>query len=152
MALKRRNGDIFDSKCQTLVCPVNCVGVMGAGLAKAFKKRYPEILHPYIAECNSGRLVPGELSVYPLGDGKQQVLFFPTKRHWQYRSRIDWVEKGLAKLLESHEELDITSLSLVPLGCGLGGLDEKEVIPLIEGMAEKAPFDVELCVGDGIPF
>jgi O-acetyl-ADP-ribose deacetylase (regulator of RNase III) len=136
------DGDIMLSECQTLTCPVNVVGVMGAGLAKTMAREYPGLLHAYRQACRSSKLKVTSLWVYKLPDGRQ-ILCFPTKKHWKDPSRIEWVEHNLKLLSQSWEELNITSLAIPRLGCGLGGLDwDKEVLPLVYKYLDKIPIPV----------
>lgn len=123
-------GNLFDSSAQVLVNPVNCVGVMGAGLAKEFKLRFPEIMGPYSRACQDTTLQLG--GVMLLGtSGKFQVLLFPTKHHWRDSSRLEWVRAGLQSTRTLLEKGGIESIALPRIGCGLGGLSWNEVRPEI---------------------
>lgn len=139
--------DIFESGAQTLVCPVNCVGVMGAGLALAFKHRFAPALFPdYQRVCENGQLKPGEpwLTRWEISS-TPGVLYFPTKDHWRDTSKLADIEAGLAMLAEHYADWwGITSIAIPALGCGLGGLDWADVKPLIESALEPTDMRVEL--------
>ena len=130
-------GDIFDSGAEALVNPVNCVGVMGAGLALGFKRRWPAYFAHYVAACRSGELRPGRIHEYwTNSEEKPNVIFsLPTKMDWQLPSRLEDVDAGLAALVRrvniANEMFGISSIAVPALGCGLGGLDWAEVEPLM---------------------
>jgi len=129
MPLVFRGGDLLADDAEVLVDPVNCVGIAGAGLAKAFRVRFPAIDGPYRAACRDGSLRPGRCVEVPSGDGRTVVLF-PSKRHWRDPSRLDDVVAGLEGLAVLLEEASSAALPLV--GCGLGGLRPLEVVPVVE--------------------
>jgi len=118
------SGNILDSTCQTLVNPVNCVGVAGAGLALEFKNRFPAVHEEYVGLCRKGAMTPGRPR---LVRGKQNIVLFPTKNHWQYPSDIQWVAGGMSILRAHRAAWGIESLAVPALGCGLGGLRWPEV-------------------------
>lgn len=121
---------LFDSPAQTWVNTVNTVGVMGKGVAKEFKARFPPMYAEYRALCQEKRLSIGQLHLWR---GEQQwVLNFPTKTTWRMPSKLHYVEQGLEKFVKSYRELGITSVSFPPLGCGNGNLDWGQVRPLME--------------------
>ena len=124
-----KTGDIFDSPAQVITNTVNCVGVMGKGLAREFKKKFPAMYNDYKTKCHAGKVVPGR--PYLWEDDRVQILNFPTKRHWRQGSFLSDVEEGLKYLAETYAKMGITSLALPPLGCGNGGLDWSEVKNLI---------------------
>ena len=115
-------GDIFSSSAKILVNPVNCVGVMGAGLAKEFAHRYPEILVPYRKECAEKTLHLGRVALVPTRKDHPMVLLFPTKNNWSDRSHINWIEQGLESTKRILEWGGVESIAFPKLGCGLGGL------------------------------
>lgn len=128
------SGDIFESGAQALVNPVNCVGTMGAGLALAFKRRY-RIFGAYQVACATGKMKPGHLVVCQIinpPDSTEAVICFPTKRHWRDDSRIEDIEAGLKSLVRVIQILPIKSIAIPALGCGYGGLEWKDVRPLVE--------------------
>lgn len=122
--IKYKTGSIFDSKKQYLVNPINCVGVMGRGLAAEFRMRYPEMFKWYQEECRQGRILTG--FVYPW---EKKVMLFPTKNDWRYKSKYIWIEQGLMCM---KEYFPYSSFALPRLGCGLGGLEWLRVKDLIE--------------------
>ena len=125
------SGDLLASDAQVLVNPVNCVGVMGKGLAKAFADRFPTILPPYQAACRERRLRPGQVQFLTLPDGRV-IANLPTKDHWRDPSRIEWVRDGLAALRLKVLDRGLSSIAIPPLGAGLGGLRWRDVRSEIE--------------------
>lgn len=122
---------IFESSAQTLVNTINCVGVMGKGLALEFKNRYPAMFDKYKSFCDKGVFKPGVLWIYKAEDGKW-ILNFPTKIDWRNPSEMSYIEEGLTKFVEIWKEKGITSIAFPLLGCNNGGLNPDEVIPLME--------------------
>lgn len=139
MLLFRRT-DIMESNAQTVVNTVNCVGVMGKGLAKAFKDRYPAMFEAYVAICDQGLLQPGKLWLWQ--DSDQWVLNFPTKKHWRQPSRLEWIEAGLEKFVREYAARGITEISFPRLGCGNGNLDWADVKPLMLRYLAHLPIPV----------
>ncbi len=134
-------GNIFESAAQVLTNTVNCVGVMGKGVALEFKQRYPALFEDYQTRCQRGEVQPGAL--YMWEDSYVQVLNFPTKRHWREKSEIGDIELGLKCLAMKYQDFGIQSIALPALGCGNGGLDWGIVRPLIERyLGEIADLDV----------
>ncbi len=142
-----KTGDIFKEEADAIVNTVNCVGVMGRGIALQFKKLFPENFKVYEAACKQKEVVPGKMFVYETGSlvGPKYVINFPTKRHWRGASRMEDIESGLQDLAEIIVKLHIKSIAIPPLGCGLGGLDWNEVRVLIENTLSRLP-DVEIIV------
>ena len=142
------NGSVFDIPAQTIVNTVNCVGVMGAGLAKECKARYPDMFREYVRYCNDGLLEPGKLHLWK--GPSQWVLNFPTKGHWRYPSELRWLETGLENLERNYARMGITQLNMPLLGCRNGGLSPDTVIPLIKHyLGYKADLRVNLCMNIG---
>lgn len=123
------SGDIFESKCETLVCPVNCQGVMGKGLALAFKNKYPQMFFKYKELCNKHLLLPGNLWLWKGTD--KNVLCFPTKMQWRLPSNEEWILQGIQKFRLYYQEKGIDSVAFPLLGAGLGGLDKEKVLNLM---------------------
>jgi len=139
------NGTIFESSAQTLVNTINCVGVMGKGLALEFKNRYPAMFDKYKSFCDKGVFKPGVLWIYKAEDGKW-ILNFPTKVDWKNPSKIEYIEEGLKKFVEIWKEKGITSIAFPLLGCNNGGLDADEVIPIMEKyLSQCEGLDVTIC-------
>lgn len=123
-------GSIFDSHCEALVNPVNCVGVSGAGLALEFKKRFPRAHLKYAEYCRAGNLDPGEaFTDYDYG---HQLIFLATKKHWRDGSNLEWIRDGAVTLRELIGTLRLQSIAVPALGCGYGGLDWADVKAVIE--------------------
>lgn len=127
-------GDILDAKTEALVNTVNCVGIMGRGIALQFKNHFPKNFKAYEAACDRNELRPGRMFVYStdLMNGPKFIINFPTKRHWRGKSRIEDIESGLIALRHEIESRQIRSIAIPPLGSGLGGLDWNEVRAKIE--------------------
>jgi O-acetyl-ADP-ribose deacetylase (regulator of RNase III) len=134
-------GNLLQSEAEALVNTVNCVGVMGKGIALQFKQAYPEMARVYEAACKRDEIKPGTVQVWPTGalHGPKCVINFPTKRHWRGRSRIEDIESGLIALAEAIREHGISSIAVPPLGCGNGGLAWSKVRPMIEEAFAKLP-------------
>jgi O-acetyl-ADP-ribose deacetylase (regulator of RNase III) len=117
-------GDLLAADVEALVNTVNCVGVMGRGIALQFKDAYPANFAEYAAACTAGKVVPGKMHVHATGQltNPRFIINFPTKRHWRGNSRIEDIETGLIDLRKVIVERKIMSIALPPLGSGLGGL------------------------------
>lgn len=141
--IKYLTGDILFSKCQTLVNPVNCVGVMGKGLALRFRKAYPDMFLRYKSICQRGLLKPGMLWLYQsITDTK--VLCFPTKEDWREPSRSVWIEDGLSKFVTTYKEKGITSAAFPLLGAGNGGLDKSTAMAILEEHLRDCDIPIEI--------
>ncbi len=151
--------DIFKSDCQAIVNPVNCVGVMGAGLAKAFKEKYPEVFETYLKACNqtdmSKKLRIGTCLTVRANDGKF-IINLPTKDHFKNPSKMEYVEKGVDALIRNILHFDIKSVAIPALGAGLGGLNWKDVKEVISNkmnnLTLKDGTRVEIELYDPVPF
>lgn len=134
-------GDILAAQAEALVNTVNCVGVMGRGIALQFRKAFPENFDAYRKACARGELRPGALFVFEANrlHGPRFIINFPTKRHWRGKSRIEDIRLGLESLVEEVRRRGISSIAVPPLGCGLGGLDWQRVRPLIEDSFASLP-------------
>jgi O-acetyl-ADP-ribose deacetylase (regulator of RNase III) len=137
MTIEFKTGDMFEEPTEAIVNTVNCVGVMGKGVALEFKRRWPENFRAYKRLCDAKQLAPGQIFVFEnsdfLGKAKHRFLInFPTKTHWRSNSKIEFIESGLDSLVSEIIRLNIQSVSLPPLGCGNGGLDWHDVRLLIE--------------------
>jgi O-acetyl-ADP-ribose deacetylase (regulator of RNase III) len=140
-----KKGDLFNSECQTLVNTVNCVGIMGKGIALAFKNKYPKMFLSYKSICNKGLLKPGTLQLYTKYD--KFILNFPTKLDWKNPSKIEYIEEGLKKFVETYKDKNITSIAFPLLGCNNGGLTwEKQVKPLMERYLNDIDIKVEIYI------
>ncbi len=133
-------GDILKADADALVNTVNCVGVMGRGVALQFKQAYPENFRAYAAACKRGDVQPGRMFVFETGALTPRLIVnFPAKRHWRVRSRIEDIQSGLDALVEEIRVRAVKSVAIPPLGTGLGGLDWREVRPLIEESLARLP-------------
>lgn len=132
--IKFLTGDILKNEAEVLVNTVNCVGVMGRGIALQFKEAFPENFNAYADACKRNEVTPGKLFVFETGQltPPRYIVNFPTKRHWRGKSRIEDIEAGLKSLVTFIQTKAIRTIALPPLGSGLGGLDWKVVRPLIE--------------------
>ena len=138
--LERGSGDLLVAEVDALVNAVNCVGVMGKGIALAFKQRYPENYRVYRTACGRGEVVPGRMFVVELGSSMPKyVINFPTKRHWRSPARLADIEAGLKDLVRVIDEYGIGSIAVPALGAGNGGLLWPEVEPLIAAALGELP-------------
>lgn len=144
MAIKHINGNIFNTGCQTIVNTVNCVGVMGKGIALVHRLRYPTMDEEYKELCKKKLIQIGSLWLYTKEANAPWILNFPTKFHWKYPSRIEWIEQGLNKFVENYEKKGITSIAFPLLGTHNGGLDSGEVKKLMVEHLQKCNIDIEI--------
>jgi len=144
MSVKHIRGNIFNTKCQTIVNTVNCVGVMGKGIALVHKLRYPEMYLEYKNHCAKGLIKPGHLSLYTKQTNAPWIINFPTKFHWKYPSKIEWLESGLQKFVESYEKKGITSIAFPLLGTHNGGLDTEIVKNLMDKYLSQCSIEIEI--------
>ena len=152
--IESKKGDLFHEDVEALVNSVNCVGVMGRGIALQFKKAFPENFKAYAQACKRGEVQPGRMFVYDLGQitNPRYIINFPTKRHWRAKSRIEDVEAGLQALVAEIRQRKIRSIAVPPLGTNLGGLSWKEVEPRIkEALGRIEDLDVRLFEPGGGP-
>src|SRR3989338_3180888 len=143
-------GDILQSKAQTLINTVNCVGIMGKGIAQEFKNGFIEMFEDYAEGWERKEVKPGVPYLYKTLL-PPQIINFPTKDHWKSVSRITDIERGMQLLLSQYKEWGITSLAIPPLGCGNGQLEWKAVGPLIYRYAGQMEIPVELYGPYGTP-
>ena len=129
-----KTGDILHEDVEVLVNAVNCVGVMGRGIALQFKKVFPENFRAYAIACKNHEVQPGRMFIFETMHltNPRYIVNFPTKRHWRNNSRMEDIEAGLNYLAVWINNHDIQSIALPPLGSGLGGLEWHKVRPLIE--------------------
>lgn len=136
-------GDILKSNAQTLVNTVNCVGIMGKGIAAEFKNRFPDMFKDYGQRCERQEVRLGQPYLYKPLFG-QQIVNFPTKEHWKSISKLRDIERGLDYLLEHYKQWGIASIAVPPLGCGNGQLEWRVVGPLIYRYAKQMDIPVEI--------
>ncbi len=127
--IRYKTGDIFKEDVEAIVNTVNCVGVMGRGIALQFKKVFPENFKAYAAACKRKEVQPGKMFVYETGQltNPRFIINFPTKLHWRQKSNIEDIELGLVALVDEVRSRDIKSIAIPPLGSGLGGLNWGDV-------------------------
>jgi O-acetyl-ADP-ribose deacetylase (regulator of RNase III)/uncharacterized protein YwgA len=145
-----RVGDLLQSKAQTLVNTVNTVGVMGKGIALAFKRRFPEMFQDYAARCARGEVRLGEPYPYFLPNDRI-IINFPTKDHWRSVSRLDAIVAGLDVLEANYKRWGVTSIAVPPLGCGNGQLEWRVVGPTLHRHLSRLDIPVELYAPHGTP-
>ena len=132
--IEYKTGDILAEDAEALVNAVNCVGIMGRGLALQFKNAWPENFKAYAAACRRHEVQPGCMFVFETGllANPHYIINFPTKRHWREKSRIEDIHSGLGALAGEIQERRIRSITIPALGAGLGGLSWDEVRTNIE--------------------
>jgi O-acetyl-ADP-ribose deacetylase (regulator of RNase III) len=149
-----KTGDLLSEDAEALVNTVNCVGVMGRGIALQFKKQFPDNFKVYEKACKREEVIPGKMLVFKTGNlmNPQFIINFPTKRHWRGASRLEDIESGLNGLASVIRDYGITSIAIPPLGCGLGGLDWDVVRLKIEhALAEFSSVDIVVFEPNGAP-
>ena len=129
-----KTGDLFVEDAEAFVNSVNCVGVMGRGIALQFKKQFPANFKAYAAACKREEVQPGRMFVFETGQATnpRYIINFPTKRHWRGKSRIEDIDSGLRALIAELADREIASVAVPPLGSDLGGLQWADVRPRIE--------------------
>jgi O-acetyl-ADP-ribose deacetylase (regulator of RNase III) len=147
MAIRVKSGDLLKEKSDAIVNTVNCVGVMGKGIALQFKQRWPKNFKEYEVAAKRREIRPGKMFICDMGQWEKPryIINFPTKVHWRGNSKLEYIESGLRDLVTQVKRLGIKSISLPPLGCGNGGLDWNDVKALIFG-AFKHEQDISVTV------
>lgn len=152
--IKFTHGDILRADVEAIVNTVNCVGVMGRGIALQFKKAWPENFKAYAAACKSQEVKPGKMFIFETGQltHPRFIINFPTKRHWRGASRIEDIESGLKALVEDIKKYNIKSIAIPPLGAGLGGLDWDQVCQrIVDAMGQLSDVEVFIYQPKGAP-
>lgn len=137
-------GNIFSTKNQTIVNTVNCVGVMGAGIALEFRYRYPLMFKEYLSHCKNGYMKIGNLWLYKKELERKWVLNFPTKVDWKFESKPEYLEKGLSKFIETYKEKGINSIAFPLLGADKGGLSPDLSLKIMEKYLLNIDIPVEI--------
>jgi len=140
--IKIITGNIFRSGMQTLTNPVNCVGVMGKGLALEFKEKFPNMFKDYVSRCKQGRVHVGEPYIYK--QSPPWILLFPTKYHYRLPSKYSYIKNGLYYLQLNYKKWGISSLAMPALGCGLGGLKWDTIIWILHHYLIKLEIPIEI--------
>jgi O-acetyl-ADP-ribose deacetylase (regulator of RNase III) len=132
--IKISHGNLLQAKVDAIVNTVNCVGVMGKGIALQFKKEFPENFRLYERACKANQLKPGQMFVTQNPDmfGAKWIVNFPTKMDWRNPSKLDWIVSGLVDLANFVKTNGVRSIAIPALGCSNGGLNWTQVRPLIE--------------------
>lgn len=152
--IEYRTGDILRTEAEALVNTVNCVGIMGRGIALQFKNAFPENYRAYKAACDRDEVQPGRMFVFETSKltRPKYIINFPTKRHWRGKSRIEDIDAGLDALVQEIRKRGIRSVAIPPLGSGLGGLDWAEVRPRIErALSSLSDVDAVVFEPNGAP-
>lgn len=140
-----KKGNIFSSDKQTIVNTINCVGAMGKGVALGFRLRYPEMYEKYKEFCKNKQITIGKLWLYKRPqEYSKWVLNFPTKFHWKYPSKMEYLEAGLQKFVETYQEKGITSIAFPLLGTHNGGLDKTDVLNIMHFYLDKCSIPIEI--------
>lgn len=130
-----KKGNIFTTSCQTIVNTVNCVGVMGAGIAYECRLRYPKMYESYVELCKNKKLNIGMLWIWKTDE--KWIINFPTKYHWRYESKEEYLEKGLQKFIDTYKEKGIKSVAFPLLGASNGGIPENISLSIMKRYLEK---------------
>lgn len=138
-----KQGDIFSSGAHAIVNAVNCVGVMGKGIALSFRRQYPDMYIAYRKQCVEGLLCPGTLHVYKDASGKI-IINFPTKCHWKDDADPAYIEAGLTCFLENYRIYGIKSAAFPALGCGLGRLSWAVIKPMMIHYLGQVTIPIEI--------
>ncbi len=143
MSIKVLIGNLFESEAQSLVNTVNCVGIMGKGIAQEFKKRYPEMFKEYKGLCDKNAIQLGRTYIFKTLYDKA-IINFPTKKHWRSVSKVEDIINGLDYFIEKYKDWGVTSVAFPPLGCGNGGLEWDIVGPLMYQKLSSLNIDIEI--------
>lgn len=141
--IKILTGNIFTTNCNTIVNTVNCVGVMGAGIAYECRLRYPEMYKKYQALCKNNLLQIGNLWIYNT-DNDKSILNFPTKLDWKYPTKIEYLEKGLKKFVDTYKEKKIKSIAFPLLGASHGGLTQELSLFTMKKYLSQCDIEIEI--------
>ncbi|MGB3466200.1 MAG: macro domain-containing protein [Cyclobacteriaceae bacterium] len=140
-------GNILESHSEALVNTVNTVGVMGKGIALAFKKSFPIVFEEYKKSVDEGEFKIGKVQIIKTGQlAPKFVINFATKKHWRHPSKIEYIEEGLIDLKTKILEYDIESISIPPLGCGNGKLEWNDVKPLMLKVLEDVSNKTDILI------
>jgi len=143
--IKLTQGNMLEADVEALVNTVNCVGVMGKGIALQFKQAFRDNFQAYANACRKGEVKPGLMFIFPTDRmiNPKYIINFPTKRHWKEKSKLEYIEQGLNALVKEVGRLGIKAIAIPPLGCGYGGLNWPVVCNLIETAFDQLP-DVQV--------
>ena len=144
--IKYLSGTIFNAGTSTIVNTVNCDGFMGAGLALEFKLRYPKLYQDYLKDIAENKVNIGQVNYYFVNN--MTIINFPTKLHFNFPSKTDWIEAGLKNFVETYKKFNITSVAFPKLGARNGGLDWREVKIIMEKYLSNLDIDVFICLDE----
>lgn len=147
MSVSIIEGNLFDSCCQTLVNTVNCVGVMGAGIALECRLRYPEMYARYVKLCNEKQIAIGKLWIYKATDNRW-ILNFPTKKDWKYPSKKDYLHEGLKKFAATYQSKGIKTVAFPVLGADRGRIPTGESLQIMLTYLDPLELEVEIYLYD----
>ena len=146
--IKICKGDLFEDDAEVLVNTVNCVGVMGKGIALQFKKLYPDMFEAYKKVCIRGELIVGKIFVYPVTsltpNTTKYIFNFPTKDHWRDPSEMEYIQSGLIYLAYCLGKYKVKSIAIPALGCNNGGLDWPKVRTVVMSRLQQLQNDVDI--------
>lgn len=145
--LKIIEGSVFSTDAKTIVNTVNCVGALGKGIALEFYLRYEGLEAEYKKACEDKTLRIGRPKLYIHNDSRW-ILNFPTKNHWRYPSKLEWIEEALKYFAKNYKKVDFGTIAFPKLGCGNGKLDWKDVKPLMIKYLDNLDIDVYICLGE----
>jgi len=140
--IKILTGNIFTTKCNTIVNTVNCVGIMGAGIAYECRLRYPEMYEKYQTLCKDNLLQIGTLWIYK--SENKNILNFPTKIDWKHPTKIEYLEKGLQKFVSTYKAKEIASIAFPLLGASHGGLTQEQSLSVMKKYLSKCDIEIEI--------
>ena len=143
--IKYYDGTVFNVDASAIVNTVNCVGVMGAGIALEFMLRYPDMYLDYEKKCDDKRIMTGKVDYYRNEDG-MVIINFPTKWHFKYPSKLTWIEQGLKDFVQTYKQYDLDSVAFPRLGTSKGGLNWSEVKILMEKYLSDLDITVYICL------
>ncbi|WP_224825407.1 macro domain-containing protein [Cognatishimia sp. MH4019] len=151
--IRYTTGDVLRADVDAIVNTVNCVGVMGRGIALQFKKAFPSNYEEYRTACEKGEVVPGQMFITERKalTGPRLIVNFPTKRHWRGKSRMEDIISGLQALKVEIVEREIQSIAIPPLGSGLGGLNWSDVKAAIDSALSDLEVDILVFEPGGVP-
>ncbi|HHF3787808.1 TPA: macro domain-containing protein [Haemophilus influenzae] len=142
-----KKGNIFSTQCDVIVNAVNCVGVMGAGIALEFKIRFPEMFKKYKEFCENGSLDIGKLWIYSISKKKfgfSRILIFPTKKDWKKPSKEEFIIEGLEKFIQCYKNKNISSIAFPYLGTGKGGISKEIILRIMNRYLYDLPIKIEI--------
>lgn len=145
--IQYQKGDIFESNAQVIVNTVNCQGIMGKGLALAFKQKYPAMFNVYQQECRTGKLRIGRPTLYQ--KSTPWILNFPTKDSWRANSKLEYLQQGLEFLVAHYKNAGIKSIAFPKLGAQNGKLSWDEVGPMMAQYLCQLDIDVFIYIAEG---